>query len=123
MLAEPASPLLGREAVNAFLGDGRRWLPSLANHGSPGWADPFRASVVAKPDGPVLEWPAILGETYRVEASERLTDPVWTVLEQGPALRDEIRQRPLAPIPSPATPAGTDPVNDLTRFYRVLWVR
>jgi len=123
VLAEPASPLSGREAVNAFLGDGRRWLPSLANHGSPGWADPFRASVVAKPDGPVLEWPAILGETYRVEASERLTDPVWMVLEQGPALRDEIRQRPLAPIPSPATPAGTDPVNDLTRFYRVLWVR
>lgn len=107
MLAEPASPLSGREAVNAFLGDGRRWLPSLANHGSPGWADPFRASVVAKPDGPVLEWPAILGETYRVEASERLTDPVWMVLEQDQpsamrsangrwprSLRQQLRQAP-----------------------------
>jgi hypothetical protein len=78
---------------------------------------------VVKPDGPVLEWPAVSGESYRVESTERLADPIWTVLEQGPALRDEIRQRPLAPIPSPVTPAGSGPESDLTRFYRVLWVR
>jgi len=126
VLAEPSSPLAGRDAVNAYLGDGRRWLPSLTDHGTPGWIDPFRASVVSKPDGPVLEWPTISGETYRVEASERLTVPVWTVLEQGPAPRDEVRRRPLAPIASPGSPgspATPEPTPDLTRFYRVLWVR
>jgi hypothetical protein len=123
VLAEPSTPPTTRDAMNAYLADGRRWFPSLTDHGTPGWADPFRASVVAKPDGLVLEWPAISGESYRVESTERLANPIWTVLEQGPSTRDEIRQRPLAPIPSPAIPAGTDPLSDLTRFYRVLWVR
>jgi hypothetical protein len=123
VLAEPSTPPTTRDAINAYLADGRRWFPSLADHGTPGWTDPFRASVVVKPDGPVLEWPAVSGENYRVESTERLANPIWTVLEQGPALRDEIRQRPLAPIPSPVTPAGSGPESDLTRFYRVLWVR
>jgi hypothetical protein len=46
-----------------------------------------------------------------------------TVLEQGPALRDEIRRRPLLPAPSPGLPAGADPLADPARFYRVLWIR
>ncbi|MCE2825602.1 MAG: lamin tail domain-containing protein [Verrucomicrobium sp.] len=123
VLSEPASPPVGREAVNAYLGEGRRWLPSLSDHGTPGWADPFRASVAATPDGPMLEWSTISGETYRVEATERLGDPVWTVLEQGPAPRDEVRRRPLAPPRVPPSPAPPEPLPDLTRFYRVLWVR
>jgi hypothetical protein len=123
VLAEPSTPPTTRDAINAYLADGRRWFPSLADHGTPGWTDPFRASVTVTPDGHQLQWPAVSGESYRVESTERLADPIWTVLEQGPALRDEIRRRPLLPAPSPGLPAGADPLANPTRFYRVLWVR
>jgi hypothetical protein len=46
-----------------------------------------------------------------------------TLLGQGPALRDEIRRRPLLPAPSPGLPAGADPLANPARFYRVLWIR
>jgi len=123
VLAEPSTPPTTRDAMNAYLADGRRWFPSLADHGTPGWTDPFRASVTVTPDGPELQWPAILGESYRIESTERLANPIWTLLEQGPALRDEIRRRPLLPAPSPGLPAGADPLANPARFYRVLWIR
>lgn len=117
VLAEPALPLSTREAVQAYLGDGRRWLPSLADHGTPGWPDPFLATLAPGPAGLLLEWPALAGETYRVEVSDRLLPPNWTPLEQGPATLDEIRRRILPP------PAGGDPTTEAARFYRVLWLR
>ena len=123
VLAEPSTPPTTRDAINAYLADGRRWFPSLADHGTPGWTDPFRASVTVTPDGPELQWPAVSGESYRVESTERLADPLWKVVEQGPAPRDEIRRRPLLPAPSPGSPAGADPLADPARFYRVLWIR
>ncbi|MFM7099681.1 MAG: hypothetical protein ACKO3N_00745 [Verrucomicrobiota bacterium] len=103
--------------MEAYLADGRHWLPSLADHGTPGWPDPFRAVLTPAPDGLVLEWPVVAGETYRVEVADRLTPPAWVSWEEGSAPQDGIRRGFL-----PSSPGG-DPAADAARFYRVLWLR
>ncbi|MFM7818482.1 MAG: lamin tail domain-containing protein, partial [Verrucomicrobiota bacterium] len=104
--------VVDRDAVNAFLGDGRHWYPSLQEHGTPGWEESFRVGFRSTPDGPRLEWPAVAGETYRVESIDLLVGGSWMPVEQGIAPRDELRGL-LIPTGGPA----------MDRFYRVVWVR
>ena len=104
--------VVDRDAVNAFLGDGRHWHPSLQEHGTPGWEESFRVGFRSTPDGTRLEWPTVAGEIYRVESIDLLVGGDWMPIEQGIASRDELRGLLI--------PTGGPP---MARFFRVVWIR
>ena len=105
------------EEVRLLLADPRSWSASSLDHGTPGGFDALigteRFALTARVDseGIVLSFPALPGETYRVEYCEDLSTPEWSVLKELTAS-------------SPALVSLSDPdFGNSRRFYRLRWLR
>jgi hypothetical protein len=103
--------------ARAMLADGRNWSASALFSGSPGRLDatvtgPFALEAEIAFGEFRLSFPAIIGQSYRVEFTDSLSPAGWQLLREigsAPSLRMVI----------------PDPHNggEISRYYRVLWMR